>query len=93
MLSLYNVLKSKPVVYNKIKKSMNAVETSTFSHLSTRNSQHLSERHDGSSTMKVHQVMQKPVIPVFPHYDVRAIFQCINHKVSAAVLGTDWSVH
>lgn len=39
--------------------------------------------------MKVHQVLQKPVTPVLPYYDVMAVLQCINHEMSAAVLSTE----
>lgn len=36
--------------------------------------------------MKVHQVLQKSVPPALTYYNVMAIFQYINHKMSAAVL-------
>lgn len=64
-----------------------------FHHLSTSDSQHLTERHDGSSTMKVHEVLQEPVTLILPYYDVMAILQCINHEMSAAVVSAEESVH
>lgn len=65
----------------------------TFPHLSTSDSQQLSERYDGSPTMKVHQVLQKPMRSVFAHNDIMAILQCINHEMSAAVRRTDIQRH
>lgn len=65
----------------------------TCPHLSASNSQHLSERYYGIPTMEVHQVLQTLVTPVLPYYDVLIVFQCINHKMSAAVLNAEESVH
>ena len=65
----------------------------TFSHLSTSDSQDLSERQDGCPTMKVHQVLQKPVRPVLAHDNIMAILQCINHEMSASVCRTDIQRH
>lgn len=39
--------------------------------------------------MKVHQVLQKPVMPLLPHYDVLAVLHHIDHEMSAAVLSSD----
>ena len=63
--------------------------TKTLPHLSTSNSEHLSERQDGTSTMEVHEVLQEAVTPALPDYDVFAVLQCVNHEMSAAVLSTE----
>lgn len=39
--------------------------------------------------MKVHQVRQKPVTLLLPHYDVTAVLHHIDHEMSAAVLSSD----
>lgn len=39
--------------------------------------------------MKVHKVLQGLMLPALPCYDVVAILQSINHKVSAALNGSE----
>lgn len=63
----------------------------TCPHLSTSEGQHLTERHDGSSAMEVHKVLQKPVPPVLPYYHIMAVLQWIDHEMSAAVVSTEGS--
>lgn len=58
-------------------------------YLSTGDGQHFTEGEDGSVAMKVHQVLQKPVMPLLPHYDVMAVLHHIDHEMSAAVLSSD----
>lgn len=58
-------------------------------HLSTGDGQHFTVGEDGSAAMKVHQVLQKAVMPVLPHYDVTAVLRRIDHEMSAAVLSSD----
>lgn len=58
-------------------------------HLSTGDGQHFTVGEDGSAAMKVHQVLQKAVMPLLPHYDVTTVLHCIDHEMSAAVLSSD----
>lgn len=60
-----------------------------LSHLSTGDGQHFTVRDDGCAAMKVHQVLQKAVMPLLPHYDVTAVLHRIDHEMSAAVLSSD----
>lgn len=58
-------------------------------YLSTGDGQHFTVGEDGSVAMEVHQVLQKPVMPLLPHYDVVAVLRHIDHEMSAAVLSSD----
>lgn len=58
-------------------------------HLSTGDGQHFTVGEDGSAAMKVHQVLQKAVVPLLPHDDVTAVRHRIDHEMSAAVRSSD----
>lgn len=58
------------------------------SHLSTGDRQHFGVREDGGAAMKVHQVLQKPVVPLLPHDDVTAVLHHVDHEMSAAFLSS-----
>lgn len=58
-------------------------------HLFNGDSQQLTERPDGSPSVKVHHVLQATVMPAVPYDVVLAVLRGVNHEVPAAVLGTD----
>ena len=64
---------------------------SGFPNLYTRHGQRLVERHDGSSAVKVHQVLQRAVARGLTGEGVVSILQCVNHKMSAAICSSLFS--